>query len=293
MLVKRFSFIMFFLAWLSTGTSGLSRDIAVMYALEDDFKTLKQFAEFEPTTVKIGHQKVAKFNIGADTVYASKMGSGPIQSAVSTEAVLARFNPDILFSVGVAGALTTNHPPRTWVEVNSFVAYQKGSHGETGFQLSPKAGGAWKPASQSDFILGEVWSNAPLVKAASGEIFVSSEDFRSELASEYECNVVEMNLFGVTAAAQNHGIKHYHFRLISDNADATASEDFMSFVKRYDGSGGNMLAEVLKNLPPDKTDPSSHGNIDQLFKNIEKDLDLPDLELFSPTNQWDRKKKKP
>ena len=71
--------------------------------------------------VKIGARAVQRLRLGAQTVYAVKMGSGAVETAVSAEAVLARFRCDRAVSLGPVGALGEVLKPSDWLRVSAMV----------------------------------------------------------------------------------------------------------------------------------------------------------------------------
>ena len=56
--------------------------------------------------VKIGERAIQVVSLGKHKVYAIKMGSGAVETAVSAQALLARFRCDRAYSLGPVGALS-------------------------------------------------------------------------------------------------------------------------------------------------------------------------------------------
>lgn len=103
--------------------------------------------------------------------------------------------------------------------------------------------------------------------SVSSEVFVDDSKLRTEMAATTEGDVVEMNLEGLLAACDNHGVSGLHLRVVSDHANEMAEQSFAAFCKNYRGDGGKLVAGVLKELP---NDPKSINSYDQLKKLIEQ-----------------------
>ncbi|MEM7395366.1 MAG: 5'-methylthioadenosine/S-adenosylhomocysteine nucleosidase [Verrucomicrobiota bacterium] len=251
--------------FLLNTTSSSGRNIGFLYALEKDFDALKTHSSSQPITHRIGHRKIIQFDLFGHRIYAVKMRSGIAASAISTEALLARFKMDLVFSTGVAGGIGPDISTGQWTEVTSVIAYQKGQFSEAGFTVSPSSTFAWSSLRESDFRPPAAWREVARTTAASGEAFIASNSKRKELHDTFEAEIVEMNLFGVVAACENHQRPHYHFRIISDFADEKAAATFKRFVDAYRGEGGNHLAELIRGLPPDTTNPLAYPNLKELL----------------------------
>jgi adenosylhomocysteine nucleosidase len=250
---------------LST-TLARADDIAFFYALEADFATFKNAAMVLGEPAKIGARAVQRLRLGAHTIYALKMGSGAVETAVSAEALLARFRCDRAFSLGPVGALGEALKVGEWVTVKEVVAYQKGAWGSAGFALGEKARMAGGEKTGADLERPALWQQPLPVAVASGEIFIASDNYRAELGAAARAEVVDMNLFGLVTACANHEVPLVSWRIVSDRADKNASADFQKFVANYDGAGGAALAEVIRNLPANPNAPSSYPKLRELLE---------------------------
>jgi nucleoside phosphorylase len=234
--------------------------VAFFYALEKDFDTLK--AEAQPgATIKVGSRSVASLTLGAHKVYAVKMGSGAVETAVSAQALLAKVRCDVAFSVGPVGALTDAIAVGSWARVTNVVCYQKGAWTTAGFQISPNASVVLTNAAGTNLFSPVLFTNAANIKVASGEIFSASENFRAQLRDTTSADAVDMNLFGLTTVCADHRLPLQVWRVVSDRANDSASEDFKKFVATYDGAGGKAIAEIIKALPANPNSPESYPNL--------------------------------
>jgi nucleoside phosphorylase len=237
--------------------------IAFFYALEKDFQTLKAEGQLLGQPTQIGSRSLAVVQLGAQRVYAVKMGSGAVETAVSVQALLARVKCDAAFSVGPVGAISDEIKTGAWYRVEKTICYQKGSWAKTGFQLSANASLTNSPVPATN--LPALFQNVKNLTVASGEIFAASDNFRTQLRTTTQADAVDMNLFGLATVCADYQLPLTCWRITSDRADDNASEDFRKFVAGYDGAGGKAVAEIIKNLPANPNSPATYPNIKKLL----------------------------
>ncbi|MGI8966140.1 MAG: hypothetical protein ACR2H1_08665 [Limisphaerales bacterium] len=237
--------------------------IAFFYALDKDFDALKTQADPAGQSIKVGTRNLAVLQIKTHKVYGVKMGSGAVETAASAQALLARVKCDAAFSVGPVGALSDKLKIGSWHCVGEAVNYQKGSWTKSGFQLSPLSTTSLQTNSTEKFKLPELFQKLDVIKVASGEIFIASDDYRSQLRETTGAEAVDMNLFGLTAVCADHYLPLTCWRVVSDKANDNASEDFRKFVGSYDGAGGKAVAELIANLPANPNSPTSYPNLNK------------------------------
>jgi adenosylhomocysteine nucleosidase len=255
-------FLPLFVSLLLCGCAGAG-EIAVFYALDPDLKTLKEASTDKSRTVKVGSRSIDQIRIGPHSVYAIKMGSGPVESALSAQALLSRFKCMMALSVGPVGSLREDLKVGTWVSVAKVVAYQKGTQTEAGFMLAAKSNFETAPFGASP--LPPLLHELRRVQVASGEIFVASDHTRTQLHVDTGSDVVDMNLFGIAAACSDHRLPLYSWRIVSDRADASASTDFAAFCKKYEGAAGAALASLVKGIPASDKEVDSYPHLQQLI----------------------------
>lgn len=241
--------------------------IAFFYALDVDFVKLKLAGRAGGQALPSGDRSIQRIHLGAHTVFAIKMGSGVVESAVSAETLLARFRCDLALSVGPVGGLVNDLAVGDWIRVKRVVNYQNGSWTTEGFARSE---------GSVSVLTGEVagdGTNVPVLLSkareatvASGEIFVASDSYRNELRAGTEAEGVEMNLSGLLAACRNHRVPLVCWRIVSDRADDSANNDFKTFVSRYDGAGGKAVAELIQSLPPNANSPATYPELRNLIE---------------------------
>lgn len=244
-------------------------DIAVFYALDADLKALKAAGGEVGAPAVVGSASIHRLRVAGHAVYAVKMGSGAVETALSAQALLTRFRCDMAISVGPAGALHTGMERGSWHPVGRVTAWQKGSLTAGGAAEGRGAVWTFDPARADDESVPEAWrTNAPIA-LASGEAFVASGSERDRLRDATGADAVDMNTFGLAAACADHKVPLHVWRIISDFADEDASGTFREFCANYDGEGGRLAAELIANLPPNPDAPESYPAIRAMLEDEE------------------------
>lgn len=250
---------------LSWPRAARADDLAFFYALDADFVALKQRASAVGQPLRVGSRNIAVFSFPAHKVYAVKMGSGAVETALSAQALLARVRCDAALSVGPVGALNDALATGSWHRVETVVSYQKGAWTKNGFEVSPAATARLPAHSATNLMLPELFRGAGAIKVASGEVFIASDRYRQELREASGADAVDMNLFGLAAACADHQVPLFCWRIVSDRANDNANEDFKTFVSGYDGAGGKAIAELVIKWPPNPNSPQSYPRIKKLL----------------------------
>ncbi len=235
-------------------------NIAVFPALDADMKALSEAGTLLGDPVLVGTRKIQRLQIGPHRVYAALMGSGCVETAVTAEALLARFRCDRAFSIGPAGGLTETAATGSWWRVSECVAQGKsGGAGSSGQPLPFNAAtGDWK--------LPGLLARAAEARLVSGEVFIQSAAQRESLATASGAVLVDMNSHGLHAACANHAVPLHVWRVVSDSADERAGETFRAFTASYDGAGGRALAELIAALPASRDAAGSYPGIRRLLR---------------------------
>lgn len=255
--VKRFFFGA--LIFSAVVHSGEARTVAFFYALDADWKSFQEAAQVKPRAREMGGRTIFEAKVGDSVVYATKMEAGCVETAISTQALLANRQVDLAISVGPVGSLEDQLAVGSWIVVNAVVPWQKTELAK----LSPDSAPAIdfpaldpSPASLAEHTRTSV---------ASGEQFICSTAQRAELATATGCLVVDMNLFGLVSTLGLHKVPSIHLRVVSDKADEQAGVDFAAFVGAYTGDGGRMAARAIAELPPDMTSPAQYPTLEKLL----------------------------
>jgi adenosylhomocysteine nucleosidase len=240
--------------------------IAFLYALDTDFQTLKAQASIARQPVKVGESSVQILTLAKHKVYAIKMGSGAVETAISAQALFSRFRCDLAISIGPVGTLSDDLEIGKWYRVSNLIAYQKGSWTSGGFRISKDSEMSFFYAAANELPFPPLFQKLKTIRVASGEIFISSSNYREQLRDLTNADAVDMNLFGLSRVCADHHLPLINFRIVSDKADDNAAEDFRKFTQTYDGAGGKAAAELIRNLPPNPNSPESYPELQKLLK---------------------------
>ena len=242
-----------------------AENVAFFYALDQDFQALKSQTQPVGQPLKSGGRTISVLQLKSHRVYAVKMGSGAVETALSAQALLARVHCEVAFSVGPVGSLSDKSRVGSWLRVREVVPYQKGAWTKMGFQMPSSATLSLTNEMPMKLTLPELFINLDNVKVASGEVFVSSDDYRAQLRETTGAEVVDMNLFGLVTACQDNHLPLVCWRVISDLANDQASEDFRKFASTYDGAGGKAVEKIIEALPADPNSPAAYPNINRVL----------------------------
>jgi adenosylhomocysteine nucleosidase len=236
--------------------------VAFLYALDADLETLKAGEPSNVRAINSGGTIIQEFPVGKHKVRATKMGAGNIETAINTANLLGRFPADVLISVGPCGALDDALPVKSWHRVDTVIGYQRGTFGAAGWVQAPSARVEVYPLPDAQKIAGA----SSQISLASGDAFVTNPAERERIRILSNSNAIDMNSFGLVLVCRQTRTPVMIWRIVSDHADATAGEDFKSFVKGYEGEGGRMVREFLLNMPASPLSPEKYDNIRELMR---------------------------
>jgi nucleoside phosphorylase len=245
--------------------------IAFLYALETDHKAFSLEAPPLGNPIQVGERSITQHRIGNHRVYAAKMGSGCVVSAVSVATVLTKFPCDLVVSIGPCGALDPELAIGSWARVTKVVGWQLYDSGELEGAPERALFDLLAPPLSCQAVFQELVEPTAPVVAASGEMFIKSPATVETLVRDTSASVVEMNAVGLATACRSHQVPLVIWRVVSDRADETAPEDFRKFVQGYTGVGGQMLADWLKNLPSKADRVEDHPELKKLFEGSAED----------------------
>lgn len=239
--------------------------IGWFYALNEDKVEFERIVGAPIRTATIGGESIVyDYRVGRHRVIAAKMGSGCVQTAVTTARVLTSYQVDRVLSTGPAGCLQKPGDMGKWFRVEKVIPWQKGSMKDN--RLLPGADSERPVNFAADAWPRGGWTEAAPARLISGEVFVACSGERSRLAAEFRAELIEMNAFGLLAAVEGLEKPVLILRVASDRADDQAGEDFAAFVKGYDGTGGKWVAEIVRSLPVGQDEPEAHEGLKRLME---------------------------
>ncbi|WP_309396851.1 hypothetical protein [Cerasicoccus maritimus] len=240
----------------------ISKPIALFYALDNDWRQFASSADSVPKQVKIGGSNAEKVKIGDFEIYGLKMGSGPVNTAASSQSLISSTPIEFAISIGPVGSLSNDLPVGSTVLIEQVIPWQTVPDISV---ASPQSFTHYTPINMPGDWSSLLKGYTP-AKAASGEQFINQSSLRSDIHTATDADVVEMNLYGLLVVLQNQNIPSLHPRIVSDLANEDANDEFVSFRSTYNGSLGKLIADILKAPPSDPTDPDSYPELKQLFQ---------------------------
>ena len=250
--------------------------VAVYHALENDLSAMVKAGATKVRGLEVGATPIQQLALDGHKVFAVRMGSGCVQTCLSAQALLAKHRCDLVISVGPVGDIKGDLKEGIWYLVEEVVAWQRGSHDQTGFRAHADARLKVPMAARSEAVR-RILGGMPPLGVASGEVFIASDSFRSELAAISGCAAVDMNLFGLLTVLNSHGIHGIHLRTPSDRADSKAGTDFRRYSESYDGEGGRIAVEIIRALPRDPTSPQAHEALRGLLSDPDSSESRPHI----------------
>ncbi len=240
-------------AWF--GTSLLRAEtVAYFHTWDDDLSVLRSEAMEPGQRSTAGGAEVEIFKLGEHRVVAAKVGAGDVAAAVIAQGVLTKFPCSRVISVGPVGALEGAAKIGAWFFVERVVAYQRGTEDAGGFLLA-------RAATQTLTVLeaGGGVRKLPRLVVASGEVFSGSNAFRAEVRGRSDADAIDMNLFGLAAAARAHDVPMTALRVISNHAGDGAGVEFGRFSRDYDGEGGRLAVALIRSLSAEDGERVAEG----------------------------------
>ncbi len=228
--------------------------IGIIGAMDVEVDGIKKNIE-NLKTEEISGIKFCTGTLFGKEVVVAKCGEGKVNSAMTAQTMILKYNPDFIVNSGVAGGL---HPHMKVMDIA--IAENVCEHD---FDISPLG---YKPGyipqvekveMKCDDTLNAIIEKCA-EKACDSKIFkgtiASGDQF---IASDAQRNRIK-NLFGAIAAEMEGGsighictlnnVKFTVLRVISDNADGSADMSFEEFAKKASDISINIMLEFVRSL---------------------------------------------
>lgn len=191
---------------------------------------------------------------GKDVVVA-KSGEGKVNSAMTAQTMILKYNPEFIVNSGVAGGL---HPDMKVTDIA--IAENVCEHD---FDISPLG---YKPGyvpqveaveiKCDDKLNGLIESSAKKVcnsnifkgTIASGDQFIASDAQRNKIKNIFGAIAAEMEGGSIGHVCALNNTKFTVLRVISDNADGSADMSFDVFAKKASDISINIMLDFVKSL---------------------------------------------
>lgn len=228
--------------------------IALIGAMQVEVERLISEMTIEKTECLSG----LTFNVGTiygQHVVVAKCGVGKVNAGMCTEALILKYNPDIVINLGVAGSLNPN------LKVNDIVVPSKVAQHD--FDLSPLG----DPRGMIDQVnniymdcdencvskLIEIAKDLDDVNVfpgivASGDQFIASEGQKNFISSEFNADLAEMEAAAIGQVCVLNNVPFAIVRSVSDNCNDDSPVDFPTFVERAVKKTSTLMFAYLKSL---------------------------------------------
>jgi nucleoside phosphorylase len=87
-------------------------------------------------------------------------------------------------------------------------------------------------------------------RIASGDKFISTGAKRAWLRETFQADAVDMMSAAIAQACEANGVPYVMIRVLSDNADERATEDFAAFTRKENTVTAEIAARILEALAP-------------------------------------------
>ena len=198
--------------------------------------------------IKVGCYPIFGINADGKELIVVNSGVGEIAAAAATQMLISEYKVELVINYGYAGALDRGLKCGDIVAVTGVLHYE--------YDISPidadlkpytyrEVGSAVIPSYCAAFQgLDERLARGV---CASGNLLITREKTRKRLYAA-GCSLCEMEAAGVLLTARRAGIPCIVLKVISDNADENAVQDFDSSIACANKEFGKILAEIVKSL---------------------------------------------
>ena len=200
--------------------------IGLIIADSDEFLPLEKKAEsLSAKTDTVSGKRALKFNIGNAEVTAVLCGIGKVNAAM-VAAALAENGTEILLNCGLSGGISGVARGSLTVP-DRFLEHDFDLSG-IGYKLCEKPGQEYIYSADKTLIekLLEIVPSAAVGTAVSGDCFVSNEDLRNKLKSEFSAMSCDMETAAIASVAHFYSLPFASLRKVSDDAGNDAAEDY-------------------------------------------------------------------
>lgn len=184
-----------------------------------------------------------------------RCGVGKVNSAMCTQLLIDKFNPDAIINIGVAGAVADevnigdivlsthlvehDFDCTTFGYEKSVIPRMKSSEFVADENLLNIARKSQNNLKDISFFEGVI---------ASGDIFVSSRQIKDELLKRYNAMCVEMEGASIAHICTLNNMPFLVIRAMSDKADGHAPDNFDEFVIHSAERAREFIQEMIKNM---------------------------------------------
>ncbi len=224
--------------------------IGIIGAMDIEVRALKDMMD-NAVTDKVSGMEFYKGRInGADTVVAVA-GVGKVNAAVCAQTMILRYSPDCIINVGVAGGLSDQLGIGDIAVADAVCEHDMDTTpigDPKGFILGLNTVYIKTDLSVTDMICAAAKAlglNYERGVIASGDQFISTQEQRTAIKSEFNAIAAEMEGAAIGHAAAMNGVPFAVIRALSDGANEESVDDYPTFAKK---AAANSVAIITKFL---------------------------------------------
>ena len=224
--------------------------IGIIGAMDSEIKVLKNnIKDLNIEKISGIDYYIGKIN-GKDIVVA-KSGIGKVFASVCSEAMILRFKPDIIFHIGIAGALSNELGIKDVAIAESVVQYdidQTSFNYPLGFIQGPDI---INILCDKDIILNiESIAKKMNVKyktgvIASGDKFISNDYEKENIVKEFGAIAVDMESAATGQVCHTNGVRFAIIRAMSDSGDDVAVDVYNKSKQQSSDIATSIILEYL------------------------------------------------
>lgn len=222
------------------------KKIGFVIADDSEFAPVEDYCNANGGEIFLRHsKKYCRFKSGSVQFVAVLCGTGKVNAAAATAALIERENPDCIVNFGLSGAVNGVIKGEIMLG-SSFVEYD--------FDLTPlgyKIGVKPQPVyvyAADSALNGEISAKYPDIRSgvfATGDRFVTDDDLRKMLIDEFNANCCDMETAAVASVCHDYGVPFASLRYMSDGADGDACESYRAVNELKKDTLLNMVLAVF------------------------------------------------
>lgn len=229
--------------------------IGILGAMNEEVRSLVGMLD-EKKETKIARYTVYEGILAGKEVAILECGIAKVNAAMCTQILISQFDVDVLINTGVAGAL--NHT----LDVNDIVVSVDAVQYDVDATATGDPLGQIPRMDVRFFVADEKLKNAALSafdgeevdfkviegRIATGDRFVSNQDFKSWLVDTFNGDCCEMEGASIAQVAHVNEKPFVIIRSISDKADGDANMTYNEFVEIAAVRSAEMVVRMLNRL---------------------------------------------
>ena len=225
--------------------------IGIIGALEEEVQELIANLESHNTET-VGSILFHTGKLGNKNVVIAKCGVGKVFAALTAEAMVIRYSPELIINTGVGGALKKGISVTNILVADKLVQHDM----DTSPLGDPKGlisgiNVVYFEADKKAVLLAQAAANKLGIvnhvgTVASGDIFVSTKEQKESIVKEFDASVCEMEGAAIAQVAYVNKTAFAIIRAVSDSADEGSSMDYMEFLPIAAKNGAAITLELCK-----------------------------------------------